>query len=57
MSDPAPDDPPYDFWDDFRKSILVAYEAIRARVAAGGPGYTPPPIINRTQGPQTNEWA
>jgi hypothetical protein len=27
--------------DDFNKSILACYEAIRNRVAAGGPGWKP----------------
>jgi N6-adenosine-specific RNA methylase IME4 len=33
--------PPYDAADDFAKSLDVAYDAIRARVAAGGPGWSP----------------
>jgi N6-adenosine-specific RNA methylase IME4 len=36
-----PPEKPYDAADDFAKSIDVAYDAIRARVAAGGPGWTP----------------
>ena len=32
----------YDPADDLRKSVEVAYAAIRARMASGGPGYTPP---------------
>ena len=31
----------YDATDDFAKSLDVGYQAIRARVAAGGPGWTP----------------
>jgi N6-adenosine-specific RNA methylase IME4 len=31
----------YDATDDFAKSIDVAYEAVRERVADGGPGWTP----------------
>jgi hypothetical protein len=38
-----PDDD-YDFWDDFARSVEVAYAAIRERVAAGGPPWVPPPI-------------
>jgi N6-adenosine-specific RNA methylase IME4 len=34
-------DKPYDADDDFAKSIDVAYEAVRDRVANGGPGWTP----------------
>jgi DNA modification methylase len=34
----------YDFNDDFAKSIDAAYEAIRTRVANGGPPWTPPTI-------------
>jgi N6-adenosine-specific RNA methylase IME4 len=41
--DEAPlDDKPYDADDDFAKSIDVAYDAIRAREAAGGPRWNPP---------------
>jgi hypothetical protein len=32
----------YDAEDDFAKSIDEAYAEIRARVAAGGKGWTPP---------------
>ena len=32
----------YNFWDDFEKSILVAYAAVRERVAAGGKPWIPP---------------
>lgn len=35
----APDH--YDAWDDLGKSVDAAYEAIRERVAAGGPGFDP----------------
>ena len=35
------DDLPYDGQDDFAKSLDVAYAAIRERVAAGGPPWTP----------------
>jgi hypothetical protein len=31
----------YDGEDDFAKSILVAFETVRERVARGGPGWTP----------------
>jgi hypothetical protein len=31
----------YDGEDDFRKSILVAFNAIRERMAQGGPGWDP----------------
>jgi hypothetical protein len=31
----------YDGQDDFAKSLDVGYEAIRERVAAGGPGWKP----------------
>jgi len=34
-------DDDYDWEDDFAKSILVAYEAIRERMKQGGPGYVP----------------
>jgi DNA modification methylase len=37
----------YDANADFAASINVAYEAIRDRVAAGGPGYTPQPPGSR----------
>lgn len=33
--------PIYDAQDDFAKSLDVGYEAIRERVAEGGPGWTP----------------
>jgi N6-adenosine-specific RNA methylase IME4 len=36
-------DDDYDAADDFSKSIDACYEAIRARRAAGGPGWEPPP--------------
>jgi hypothetical protein len=32
---------PYDADDDFEKSLAVAYEAVRERIAAGGPPWTP----------------
>jgi DNA N-6-adenine-methyltransferase (Dam) len=35
------DAPPYDAADDFAKSLEEGYRAIRERVAAGGPGWTP----------------
>jgi hypothetical protein len=38
---PVDDDKPYNGADDFAKSIDVAYEAIRERKAAGGPGWAP----------------
>jgi hypothetical protein len=31
----------YDGDDDFRQSILVAFNAIRERMAQGGPGWDP----------------
>jgi hypothetical protein len=34
-------EPPYDADEDFAKSIDVAYEAVRERVANGGPPWTP----------------
>jgi hypothetical protein len=34
---------PYDALDDFAKSLDVGFAHIRERVAAGGPGWTPPP--------------
>jgi hypothetical protein len=34
-------EPPYDADDDFTESINVAYEAVRERVANGGPPWTP----------------
>jgi hypothetical protein len=34
-------EPRYDGDDDFAKSLLVAYAAIRERMAKGGPGWTP----------------
>jgi hypothetical protein len=34
-------EPPYDPDDDFEKSLSVAYEAVRERVANGGPPWTP----------------
>lgn len=37
----VPLDPEYDGDDDMTRSIDVAYEAVRARVAAGGPGWWP----------------
>jgi hypothetical protein len=37
-----PDD--CDAADDFAKSINVAYEAVRERVASGGPTWTPKPV-------------
>lgn len=39
---------PYNFAADFAGSINVAYEAIRERVASGGPGYTPPPVLDES---------
>lgn len=39
--------PDYDGKDDFAKSIGVGFEAIRERVAAGGPAWTPK---TRTEG-------
>jgi site-specific DNA-methyltransferase (adenine-specific) len=35
----------YNVADDFAKSIDVAYEAVRERVADGGPGWTPKPAV------------
>jgi N6-adenosine-specific RNA methylase IME4 len=35
---------PYDAEDDFAKSIDVAYDAVRERVANGGPTWTPKPV-------------
>jgi hypothetical protein len=35
---------PYDAVDDFAKSIEVAYEAVRERVANGGPPWSPKPF-------------
>jgi hypothetical protein len=32
----------YDAEDDFNKSTAEAYRAVRARVAGGGKGWTPP---------------
>jgi hypothetical protein len=37
----GPEPLPYDADDDFEKSIAVAYEAVRERVADGGPPWTP----------------
>jgi hypothetical protein len=37
----GPEPLPYDADDDFEKSIIVAYEAVRARMAHGGPPWTP----------------
>jgi hypothetical protein len=37
-------EPPYDPNDDFAKSIDVAYEAVRERVANGGPPWIPKPF-------------
>ena len=37
-------DPPYDAADDFAKSINVAYEAVRERIANGGPSWIPPQV-------------
>lgn len=37
----AADRPDYDGEDDFRQSILVAFNAIRERMAQGGPGWDP----------------
>jgi N6-adenosine-specific RNA methylase IME4 len=39
--DEAPAEKPYDAADDFAKSLDVAYDAIRARVPGGGPGWPP----------------
>jgi hypothetical protein len=39
-----PAEPPYDPTDDFAKSIDEAYRVIRVRMAAGGPGWTPPEV-------------
>jgi N6-adenosine-specific RNA methylase IME4 len=35
---------PYNGEDDFAKSIDVAYEAVRKRLANGGPPWTPKPV-------------
>jgi N6-adenosine-specific RNA methylase IME4 len=35
---------PYDAEDDFAKSIDVAYDAVRERVANGGAPWTPKPV-------------
>jgi N6-adenosine-specific RNA methylase IME4 len=40
----------YDATDDFAKSINVAYEAVRERVAQGGPTWTPPPALAQPDG-------
>jgi hypothetical protein len=40
-ADELPVEPAYDAADDFAKSLEVGYAAIRERVAAGGPGWTP----------------
>jgi hypothetical protein len=37
----GPEPFPYDAADDFEKSLNVAYEAVRERVANGGPPWTP----------------
>ena len=37
----APVEKPYNGTDDFAKSLDVGYAAVRERVAAGGPGWTP----------------
>jgi N6-adenosine-specific RNA methylase IME4 len=39
--DEAPPQKPYDAADDFSESINEAYRAVRERVAAGGPSWTP----------------
>jgi hypothetical protein len=42
MNEPQmPDEQSCDGEDDFAKSLIVAYEAIRLRVASGGPGWIP----------------
>jgi hypothetical protein len=40
----APPEPPYDGLDDFAKSLDEGYRVIRERMAAGGPGWTPPEV-------------
>jgi hypothetical protein len=43
----------YDADDDMRKSIEVCYQAIRDRVKAGGPSYSPPePLQSPSNGHQ-----
>jgi hypothetical protein len=37
----GPEPPPYDGLDDFERSIEFAYAAVRARIANGGPPWTP----------------
>jgi hypothetical protein len=39
---PAQDRPHYDADDDINKSLKACYDAIRARKAAGGPGWGAP---------------
>lgn len=39
----------YDPRDDMNKSVDACYEAIRKRVAAGGPAWTSPPIPLRCE--------
>jgi hypothetical protein len=40
----GPEPPPYDAADDFARSIEIAYEAVRRRVANGGPPWNPKPF-------------
>jgi hypothetical protein len=40
----GPEPPPYNAADDFAKSINVAYEAVRERVANGDRPWTPKPV-------------
>jgi hypothetical protein len=37
----GPEPPPYNGDDDFEKSLAFAYEAVRERIANGGPPWTP----------------
>ena len=45
----------YDPEADFAGSLLVAFEAIRARIAAGGPPWTPKPRIDQQERKDTSK--